>query len=405
VTNSFAHAAFRFGHTQINNFTLLVNVLNQVVGSLSIDDAFFNPSFLADDPGNLRRTLKGLAFQTGQEVDLHLVDGIRNNLFGNVGGGGIDLGALDIQRGRDHGFADFAARNPKAAAAGIVAALEALYPTDPLDPGNTGINAIDPFIGMLAEDHLPGSNVGPVLNAIIGNQFLRLRDGDRFFYTGDEFLQLPEVKAVLDINTVTLGKVITWNTGAIGLQDNVFFDRSVLFLETPAAGSNISLIAGAGVVTVLNTHTGSVLALRSLASVERVVLVGSNTAADVFNLFIGAANHGIEDGIVAYGRGSAAGTNDVLNVYGRLFQHDTFTVTDSSFSTGSVTGLRRGGGNPPNNAVILSVSGRDVDVNGNKVFSTGFETTRLVTRGGNDTIIDLDALALVFAFWDAQNDD
>jgi hypothetical protein len=417
VTNSFAHAAFRFGHTQINNFTLLVNVLNQVVGSLSIDDAFFNPSFLADDPGNLRRTLKGLAFQTGQEVDLHLVDGIRNNLFGNVGGGGIDLGALDIQRGRDHGlpdfnnlrnayragtvytsFADFAARNPKAAAAGIVAALEALYPTDPLDPGNTGINAIDPFIGMLAEDHLPGSNVGPVLNAIIGNQFLRLRDGDRFFYTGDEFLQLPEVKAVLDINTVTLGKVITWNTG-------VFFDRSVLFLETPAAGSNISLIAGAGVVTVLNTHTGSVLALRSLASVERVVLVGSNTAADVFNLFIGAANHGIEDGIVAYGRGSAAGTNDVLNVYGRLFQHDTFTVTDSSFSTGSVTGLRRGGGNPPNNAVILSVSGRDVDVNGNKVFSTGFETTRLVTRGGNDTIIDLDALALVFAFWDAQNDD
>jgi hypothetical protein len=424
VTNAFAHAAFRFGHTQINDATLLVSAFNNVVGSLSIDDAFFNPSFLADDPGNLRRTLKGLAFQTGQEVDVHLVDGIRNNLFGNVGGGGIDLGALDIQRGRDHGlpdfnnllnafrtgtpyasFADFAARNPQAAAAGIVAKLEALYPTDPLDPGNTGINAIDPFIGMLAEDHLPGSNVGPVLNAIIRNQFLRLMDGDRFFYTGDAFLQLPEVKAVLDINTVTLGKVITWNTGATGLQDNVFFDRSVLFFDAGEAGSNISLVAGAGVVTILNTNNGNVLAVRSLASVERVVLVGSNSAADVFNLFIGAANNGIEDGIVAYGRGSAIGTKDILNVYGRLLQHDTFTVTDSSFETGSVTGLRRGGGNPANNAITLSVSGRHVDVNGNKVFSTGFETTRLVTLGGNDTIIDEGLLALVFAFWNPQNED
>jgi hypothetical protein len=302
-------------------------------------------------------------------------------------------------------FADFAARNPQAAAAGIVAKLEALYPTDPLDPGNTGINAIDPFIGMLAEDHLPGSNVGPVLNAIIRNQFLRLMDGDRFFYTGDAFLQLPEVKAVLDINTVTLGKVITWNTGATGLQDNVFFDRSVLFFDAGEAGSNISLVAGAGVVTILNTNNGNVLAVRSLASVERVVLVGSNSAADVFNLFIGAANNGIEDGIVAYGRGSAIGTKDILNVYGRLLQHDTFTVTDSSFETGSVTGLRRGGGNPANNAITLSVSGRHVDVNGNKVFSTGFETTRLVTLGGNDTIIDEGLLALVFAFWNPQNED
>jgi peroxidase len=421
VTNSFAHAAFRFGHSQINDATLLINVLNQVVGSLSIDDAFFNPSFLADNPGNLGRTLKGLAFQTGQEVDVHLVDGIRNNLFSNVGGGGIDLAALDIQRGRDHGlpdfnnllnayragtpytsFADFAARNPNAAAAGIVATLEALYPTDPANLANTGINAIDPFVGMLAEDHLPGSNVGPVLNAIIGNQFLRLMDGDRFFYTGDEFLQSPEVRAVLNINNITLGRIIELNTAATGLQDNVFFDRSVLFVEAPDNGSNISVVAGAGLVTVVNNQNGQVLGLRTLGSVERVILVGSAFNSDVFNMFLGGANDRIEDGVVAYGRG---GTGDRLNVFGRPLINDTFTVADSSFSTGSVTGLRRGGGNPADNAITLSVSGRDVDVNGNDIFSTGFETTRLVTLGGDDTIIDPELLAVVVSIWNPLDDE
>ncbi|MEQ8789010.1 MAG: peroxidase family protein [Pirellulaceae bacterium] len=431
ITNAFAHAAFRFGHSQINEQTLLVGFFNQVSGTLSIDDAFFNPSFLADDPNNLARLLKGLAFQTGQEVDVHLVDGIRNNLFSNVGGGGIDLAALDIQRGRDHGLPDFnnllnafrtgtpytsfddpgdansfAARNPESAAAGIVDQLKLLYPTDPGDPDNTGINAVDAFVGMLAEDHLPGSSVGPVLNSMIRNQFLRLMDGDRFFYTGDAFLQQPEVKAVLDINEVTLGKVIHWNTGAIGLQENVFFDRSVLFVEAPSDGANLSVVAAAGVVTVVNNDNGQVLALRSLANVERVVLVGSSTSADVFNLFVGYANGGIEDGIVAYGRGSAPGTSDVLNVYGRLLQHDTFTVTDSSFSTGTVTGLRRGNGNPANNAITLDVSGRDVDVNGNNIFSSGFETNRLVTLGGYDSIINDDLLELLVARWhDPGSDD
>src|SRR5262245_30925633 len=58
VTNSFAHAAFRFGHSQISPTALLVNHANKTVGSLSVAQAFFNPAFLRDDPGNVGRMLK-----------------------------------------------------------------------------------------------------------------------------------------------------------------------------------------------------------------------------------------------------------------------------------------------------------------------------------------------------------
>ena len=52
ITNSFAHAFFRFGHSQINETTLLVNNLGQQVGSLSIREAFFDPDILKNTPAN-----------------------------------------------------------------------------------------------------------------------------------------------------------------------------------------------------------------------------------------------------------------------------------------------------------------------------------------------------------------
>jgi hypothetical protein len=54
-------------------------------------------------------------------------------------------------------------------------------------------------------------------------QFERLRDGDRFFYAGDPDLQSPLVTSIIDLDAITLGQLIEWNTGMTGLQDNVFF--------------------------------------------------------------------------------------------------------------------------------------------------------------------------------------
>ena len=44
---------------------------------------------------------------------------------------------------------------------------------------------IDLFTGILTESHVPGSNVGPTLDCLIGDQFQKLKYGDRYWYQGE----------------------------------------------------------------------------------------------------------------------------------------------------------------------------------------------------------------------------
>ena len=224
ITNSFAAAFFRFGHSMQSTELKLVDNAGVEVNSLAVRDAFFNVGLFID-PNNVDFLLTGLASQVAQENDTLVVDELRNFLFGPPGAGGMDLVALDIQRGRDHGLPGYNSMRGAyglavqglsqiSSDATITQALTDLY-------GSAG--EIDPFVAGLAEDQVSGTSLGELSAAVLINQFERLRDGDRFFYTGDPDLQLADVLAVIDLDEMTLARIIELNTGVTILQDNVFF--------------------------------------------------------------------------------------------------------------------------------------------------------------------------------------
>jgi hypothetical protein len=287
ITQSFAAAAFRFGHTTLSSQMPRVNNDGTSADSLALRDAFFNPSLLTDSPQHVEQLLKGGATQIAQEIDTLFVDDVRNFLFGPQGAGGMDLAALNTQRGRDHGLADYRqlrlgynlsdlerfSQIPTNSS--VRKALESLY-------GN--INNLDAYIAGLAENHLPGSSLGPLFSQVIISQFERLRDGDRLFYRGDAAglylngVLIPEISSIINLNTIRLADILALNAGlnSLAAQGNVFFaqipgdfdssgvtdsaDVDLLFDATPGAppASNLRYDINAdGVVTPVIGAPGS----------------------------------------------------------------------------------------------------------------------------------------------------
>jgi hypothetical protein len=187
-----------------------------------------------------------------------------------------DLGADDVQRGRDHGMPSY---NDLRQAYGLAPVRSftqitgestdqfpfdsKIDPRDPIDDPNildfvqlrdpagnviplgsdeaqedavTGVRRstlaarlravygavgrVDAFVGMVSEKHVAGTEFGPLQLAIWKRQFAALRDGDRFFYLND-----PALDAIRQSYGVTyrhtLAELIKLDAG-VTVQANVF---------------------------------------------------------------------------------------------------------------------------------------------------------------------------------------
>jgi hypothetical protein len=193
-------------------------------GALQLAMSFFNPTVFdtsaPNHTGDIDPFLKSESTGKAQEVDVMLDNAIRNFLFGPPGAGGLDLAALNIQRGRDHGLADY---NTMRASFGLAkvtsfsqitsntalaAKLQATY-------GN--VNNIDAWVGGLAENHVAGGSLGALFTKVIVDQFTRLRSGDRLYFEAS--MTPAEIAA---IKGTSLSSIIKANTSLTTLQRNVF---------------------------------------------------------------------------------------------------------------------------------------------------------------------------------------
>jgi|688.fasta_scaffold54305_2 peroxidase len=225
IATEFSTAGFRVGHSMLGeDIQFMDNSGNPVRDEMRLKDAFFDPRPVSEvgiDP-----LLKYLASDRAQEIDTKTIDDVRNFLFGEPGQGGFDLVALNIQRGRDHGLADY---NTVRAAYGLprVKSFAEITPDvsvqQALQQAYGSVDKIDLWVGGLAEKHLPGSSMGATFTKILVDQFMRLRDGDRYWYQN----VLP-ADAVRAVRNTTLADVIRRNTGLTNLQPNVFMFRAAV---------------------------------------------------------------------------------------------------------------------------------------------------------------------------------
>jgi hypothetical protein len=239
VSNVFAAAGFRVGHTMLPVTLLRLGEDGNPIpeGNVALRDAFFRPDRLINE-GGVDPILRGLMMSTQQEIDSKVVDEVRNFLFDNPSFVvANDLAALNVQRGRDHGLPSY---NQARADFGLAAVTSfAEISSDPavqeaLEAAYGDVDSIDTWIGGICEDHLPGSSMGALFTAIWRDQFIRARDGDRFWYqnqfSGDELARLERT---------TLAEIIERNTGIVMPKSNAMLVPRSSMMVSGGVGADV----------------------------------------------------------------------------------------------------------------------------------------------------------------------
>ncbi len=282
IANEFSTVAFRFGHSLLSGeVERQGNDGQAVAAAVPLAEDFFDPYILngegqpaTTDPltglttTDIGAVLKGDADGDAQAEDPQVINEVRDELFNEVVPGvgyGQDLIALDVERGRVNGIGSY---NQVRAALGLKPVTSFAQITSnvqvqkELQEAYGNVNNVDAFEGGLAEDPVPGSDVGPLFQTIMVNQFERLRDGDRYFYLNESWT--PQELAIFDQGN-TLTKVIEANTGITNLQPDVFiFQASIsgavsMSMNNPLGHGTMSASLSGVKVELLDT-AGDVLA-------------------------------------------------------------------------------------------------------------------------------------------------
>jgi Ca2+-binding RTX toxin-like protein len=222
VSIEFSTSAYRLGHSQLSPIFARRNEdgSESDEGDIGLFQAFFNPTELLN--GGIDALVRGLGAVKGQEIDENIVDDVRNLLFGGKNASPIDLGVFNILRGYDHGIPtlnevrDYYGLTPfeyfheLTSDTDLAAQFASVY---------SDIDEVDLWVGGLAEDKYSGTQLGETFHVIVLNQFMRFRDGDRFFFE-ERMADHPELLAM--IKDTSLSDILVRVTDIDYFQDDAF---------------------------------------------------------------------------------------------------------------------------------------------------------------------------------------
>ncbi|XP_053670498.1 uncharacterized protein LOC128720823 [Anopheles nili] len=228
VANEFSAAAFRFGHSLIQSTYMRADRHHRfIANNVSLHEDTSEGDF--GGPGSLHRLLRGMVNQRALKRDEFITAELTNHLFQTKSFPfGLDLAAINIQRGRDHGLPAYVNWRGPCGLSNIKdwSDLERIMgsaSTNRLRKAYRTVDDIDLFVGGLAERPVVGGIVGPTFSCIIAQQFSNLRKGDRFWYENPGFESSFTPAQLESIRQVALSQVLCRALGGGGtLQPFVF---------------------------------------------------------------------------------------------------------------------------------------------------------------------------------------
>ncbi|WP_010161003.1 peroxidase family protein [Sphingomonas sp. PAMC 26617] len=301
ISLEYSQAAFRFGHSTLRETIDTIDPTKGLTGKImgyALRDAFLSPEKFADvGPAAI---VLGMSHQQMNEVDEFVTPALNQGLLGQP----LDLAAINIARGRDIGiptlndfrgaiglarytsWTDFGQnmQHPSSlvnfiaaysfdgdmAKAGAMVGLVDGSIAEGADAamrfttaqayafmsgdatlggaGTLGFNAIDTWLGGLAEVHQPGGLLGETFDKVFVAQIESLMDGDRFYYlyrlAGQQFGE--------EVGNAQLKDIVERNTGLSHLNGNIFgYADEYVDLS---AHKEIAAASGSEVKTTGNDH-------------------------------------------------------------------------------------------------------------------------------------------------------
>ncbi|KAH8307566.1 hypothetical protein KR044_003008, partial [Drosophila immigrans] len=244
VANSFSSAAFRFGHSLVqNSYMRCDRHHNMINNNVSLHEEFQNGDI--GTAGSLHRLLRGMASQRALKRDEFITPELTNHLFQTPGFPfGLDLAAINIQRGRDHGLPPYTSWRVPCGLSPIQSWDEFANVVGPESAKRIGhayrsVHDIDLFVGGISERPVIGGLVGPTFACIIAQQFSNSRRGDRFWYENSGFESSFTPAQLHSLRRVSLSQVLCRAVGGGTFQPHIFIPAEFTDNERQTCGTGI----------------------------------------------------------------------------------------------------------------------------------------------------------------------